>query len=188
MFIVTTLGQVKSRLSELHFWLYDRALHPELFHIHHSQAVRHKRYRAEIWITGLGHVVTFQAGEQTLTQVAAPKSDLLPERGLIETFRFRGERDSFHQAPGKIGYIMSSQVEELSEHLFRVSHRDLLRAASRSGVVKKFKRWSRDGLEPFTHVEYEARHAEFHVHMFHVFCDELTILKTQTIFEMPTVY
>ncbi len=39
-------------------------------------------------------------------------------------------------------------------------------------------------LAPFSFVDFDARDHEFHVHAFHAFPEELTLLKTQSIFEI----
>ena len=40
------------------------------------------------------------------------------------------------------------------------------------------------GLTPFTFIDYEAKPTELHVFAFHAFPDDLTIVKTQSIFEL----
>jgi hypothetical protein len=47
-----------------------------------------------------------------------------------------------------------------------------------------FEEWAVEGLAPFTFVDFDARDHEFHVHAFHAFPEELTLLKTQSIFEI----
>ena len=44
--------------------------------------------------------------------------------------------------------------------------------------------WSDGELVPFSYIDHEARDSEFHVHAFHAFPEELTLLKTQSIFEI----
>ncbi len=72
----------------------------------------------------------------------------------------------------------------MSSNLFPSSHRDLVRYAQKRGMFYSFGEWEYDGLEPFTFVDFEAREREFHVHAFHAFPEELTLLKTQSIFEI----
>ena len=131
-----SLGSTQQRIDELHFYLYKRAIHPELFRIHLTHRIRQQKYTAEIWITGLAHVVTMQAKDEILTELTSVGSDLLPKSGLVSTFRFRGERDH-DEMPGKvIRHIMSSQVERMSPNLFEATYRDLLRHARRRGLAR----------------------------------------------------
>lgn len=181
------VGQPKYCVEELHFSLYQRALHPELFHIHQVKRVEQRRYSAEVWIVGLAHVVTIQFGNHYLTEVVAEQSELLPRNGLATSFRFRGERDFTQAFPGGLRYILSSQVERLSSNLYAPTHRDLLRYAQRRGMHMSFEDLAQDGLVPFTLIDHEARESEFHVHAFHVFPAERSIVKTQSILEIERV-
>jgi hypothetical protein len=177
-------GKTKQRVDELHFYLYQRALHPELFRIHQVKHVEQRLYHAEIWVVGLSHVVTVQFGQNCLTELIAHESELLPKNGMATSFRLRGERDHAQSFANGLRFILSSQVEKMSSNLFPSSHRDLVRYAQKRGMFYSFGEWEFDGLEPFTFVDFEAREREFHVHAFHAFPEELTLLKTQSIFEI----
>ena len=178
-------GLTKQRIEELHFYLYERPLHPELFRIHQVRHVDHRRYHAEIWVIGLAHAVTVTSGQHSLTELVAYPSDLLPKNGLATYFRFRGERDLAHTFASGMKYILSTQVERLSSNLFPSTHRDLARYGATRGVFCEFEEWETDGLAPFTFIHHEAREREFHVSAFHAFPEDLTLLKTQSIFELP---
>lgn len=178
------LGQSQQRIEDLHFFLYHRALHPELFHIHEVKHLRQKRYTAEIWVTGLSHIVMVQAKDQVVTELTAADSEILPKMGLVTRFRFRGEKDHLQGFDRGLQYIMSSQVERMTPNLFVASHRDLKRYAQKRGIFCEFPDWATGDLEPFTFVDYECRDTELHVHAFHAFPDEAALLKTQSIFEL----
>ncbi len=183
---ILELGQTQQHVSDSFFYLYRRTLHPELFCIHKSEQIRRARYQAEIWVMGLAHIVSFQAGSGFLTELVCDESDLLPANGLATSFRLRGERDHNEAMTDGIKYMMSSQVERMSQNLFEVTHRDFVAQAKRRGVFVSFADWANDGLAPFTTIEYEARDKELHVYTYHAFPDELTLLKTQSIFEVST--
>lgn len=178
------VGQTRQCVDELYFSLYQRALHPELFHIHQVKRIEHRQYNAEIWITGLAHVITVQFGEFYMTELVAEENELQPRVGLANTFRLRGDRDYSQSFPGGLRYILSSQVERMSANLYPSTHRDMLRYAKRRGIYTAFEEWSHEELTPFTFIDYEPRDAEFHVHAYHVFPFERTIVKTQSIFEI----
>lgn len=176
-------GHTKQRVEELLFCLYQRALHPELFHIHRVKRIEQTRYHAEIWVLGLAHVVTVQAGEHTLTELIAEDLELLPKTGLATSFRFRGERDH-SQAFAGMKYILSTQVERMTPQLFPATHRDYVHYAQNRGLFVTFPEWTHDGLAPFSFVDFDARDHELHIHAYHAFPDEQTLLKTQSIFEV----
>ena len=83
-------------------------------------------------------------------------------------------------------YILSTQVEKLSQNLFSATHRDLVRYAANRGMFLSFEEWADDGPEPFTFLDYEMRDDQLHVQSFHAFPADCTILKTQSIFEIGT--
>lgn len=177
-------GQTKQRVEDLHFCLYQRAIHPELFHIHRVKRIQQSRYQAEIWVVGLAHVVTVQFGDQILTELITEDTELLPKLGLAASFRFRGERDHSQSFGDDVNYILSTQVERLTPQLFPATHRDYVHYAQNRGLFVSFDEWEHDGLAPFTFLDCDARDHEFHVHAFHAYPEELTLLKTQSIFEI----
>jgi len=178
------IGQVPQRTDDFHFFLYHRALHPELFSISKVRHLRQKRYSAEIWVVGLSHIVMVQAQNQVITELTGSDSEILPKMGLVTRFRFRGEKDHTQSFEDGMQYLLSSQVERMTPSLFAASHRDLLGHAEKRGLVCSFPEWTSGDLEPFSFIDYEAREGELHISAFHAFPDELTLLKTQSIFEM----
>lgn len=177
------LGLTKQRSTDLNFFLYRRALHPELFHIYLDKHIKYGNFQADIWIVGLSHLVTVQSGGTMVTELAAVPSDLLTERNLVTQFRFRGERDFQYRFSDNMRYIFSSQVEEMTEHIFRTTYRDLVRYAKTKGLYVPYPQWATNSLEPFSFIDYETRHNELHVHAYHAFPGEWRILRTQSIFE-----
>ncbi len=180
-------GQTKPQqqhVDDLHFCLYQRAIHPELFHIQRVKRIEQSRYHAEIWVVGLTHVVTVQTGDQVMTELITENTDMLPKTGLATSFRFRGERDHSQSFSDDLKYILSTQVERMTPQLFPATHRDYVHYAQNRGLYVPFAEWSYEGLAPFTFIDFDARDHEFHVHAFHAFPEELTLLKTQSIFEV----
>ena len=177
-------GQTRQRVEELQLCLYQRAIHPELFHIHRVKRIQQARYQAEVWIVGLAHVVMIHSENRILTELVGEDNELLPKNGLALNFRFRGERDHAQAFDNGLKYILSTQVERMTPHLFPATHRDYVHYAQSRGLFVSFDDWVHDGLAPFSFVDFDARDNEFHVHAFHAFPDELTLLKTQSIFEI----
>ncbi len=171
---------------DLHLTLFERGLHPELFSHYGDYRVSQGDYHADIWIVGLGHVVTLSRGSSALTELVSRDSEALPTRGVLSRFRLKGERDLDKRSNDGWLYMVSSQVETMDDALYKSVHLDLMRHASRRGMFVTYDEWA-DGSElaPFTHVDTEARDREFHVHAFHAFPHERTIVKTQSIIELP---
>lgn len=177
-------GQLKQRIDDLQFFLYERPLHPELFRINQVKRIEQRRYTAEIWIVGLSHVVTVQHGDRYVTELITDETDVLPKMGLATSFPFRGERDHAQAFGDDLRYILSSQVERMTPNLFPSSHRELIKYAQKRGLFVMFDEWENDGIVPFTFIDFEAREKEFHVHAFHAFPESTTLLKTQSIIEI----
>ncbi len=177
------LGLTKQRSSDLNFFLYRRALHPELFHIYLDKHISYGNFHADIWVLGLSHLVTLQSNGTMVTELAAVPNDLLTDRNLVTQFRFRGERDFQIRFSDTMRYIFSSQVEEMTEHIFRTTYRDLARYAQQKGLYVPYPQWAVSGMEPFSFIDYEMRQHELHVHAYHAFPGEWRILRTQSIFE-----
>jgi hypothetical protein len=170
---------------DLHFLLFDRPLHPELFHHYASYRVTQGRYHADIWIVGLSHVVTVTCRRRSLTELLSREIDLLPTRGGVSRFRLKGERDQERRLPDGWCHMVSTQVETMDEPLYKSVHNDLWRHAAKRGWFVPYEAWAKGDLVPFSYIDHEARDAEFHVHAYHTFPRERTLVKTQSIFELP---
>src|SRR5438046_5675021 len=80
------------RSGGLTLLLYQRTLHPELFKILASEQVSRRAYDADIWLVEGGHVISFTAGKNTLTEVILTRNEPMTDRGLLQTIPCRGEK------------------------------------------------------------------------------------------------
>jgi len=76
------------------------------------------------------------------------------------------------------------QVEKMSPNVYRQSHTDLKRFARNRGLFVKFPTLEVDGLPPFCYIDFEARQSELHIHTFAAYPDQVTMIKTQSLFEL----
>jgi hypothetical protein len=181
----TEIGHQSLQAVDLHLFVFDRPLHPELFQRFASFRVMQGKYHADIWIIGLGHLVTVTSGQRSLTELLARDSETLPTRGVLSRFRLKGERDHERKAPDGWSYMVSTQVETMDEALYKSVHHDLLRHTEKRGWFQPYEQWAEGDLVPFTYIDHEARDREFHIHAFHAYAQERTIVKTQSIIELP---
>ena len=177
---------VAQQAVDLHLFLYDRPLHPELFHHYADYRVRQGRYHADVWIVGLSHLVTVTMGSRSVTELVANDQEVLPTRGVLTRFRMKGERDAERRTTDGWHYMVSSQVETMDEPLYKSVHNDLVRHAGKRGWYYAYRRLEDGDLNPFTYIDHEARDSEFHVHAFHAFPQQRTLIKTQSIFDLPS--
>jgi hypothetical protein len=175
--------QINIAVEELTFSLFQRPLHPELFDIFAKRQVRTEKYEATVWVTGCTHVISVFAGDMCLSEVVSSPSQMLPHRGLIEHFQFRGPKSHKCTISRGLSYMTDFQVEKMSSNLYRQSHTDLERFARNRGVFVTFPESEANGLQPFCYVDFEARRSELHVHTFAAYPDQVTIIKTQSLFD-----
>ena len=175
--------QIKVSVEELSFSLFQRPLHPELFQIYAKRQVRNAKYQADIWVTGCTHVVSVYTANLCLTEIISSPGQMLPERGLIEKFKFRGPRTHKCTLSKGLNYMTDFQVEKMSPNLYLKSHTDLERFAQSRGIFVKFPHLKVDSLEPFCYIDFEARRNELHIHSFAAYPDQVTMVKTQSLFD-----
>ncbi|HUT58964.1 MAG TPA: DUF2617 family protein [Phycisphaerae bacterium] len=178
-----SIGQ-KQSIGSLRYYLYDRPLHPELFEIYHDHHVIKPAYEAQIWVTGCTHVIGFYREKLSMVEVIADADTELSERGRLLDLAFRGERDHERRRAGGINYMMNFQVESMSPTVYSQTHHELARLGTQRGLFVPFPMWMARSLTPFTYIDYDAKPNELHVFTFHAFPEDLTIVKTQSIFEV----
>ena len=178
------LGQ-KQSVKMLKLVVYSRTVHPELFTIHDERRIDESGFDAAVWVTGCTHLVRFSVGDAHITEVIAESDDELPEYGLVASFRCRGEKQHQYRHAAGLNYMMNLQVEQMSERLYLETHNDLIRAAGKRGLFVPIPQWQESDLTPFCHIDYHVTPSTLHVLAYHAFPDELAVLKTQSIFEVP---
>lgn len=180
----TQLTAPPVQAADLHLFVFDRVLHPELFRHYAQHRVQQGKYHVQVWMVGLSHVVTLTCGARTIVEMVGRESEVLPQRGVLTRFRLKGERDHERKLPDGGVYMVSSQIETMDEALYKSVHADLARHASRRGWCHRHEEWADGDMVPFTHIDHEARDSEFHVYAYHAFPHERTLVKTQSIFEL----
>ena len=171
------------RASGLTLTLYQRLLHPELFSILAQEQVSRRAYDAEIWLVEGGHVVTFTAGKNTLTEVIVNKNEPVSDRGLIQTIPCRGER--YHEmTTGNIKYMISTQEEQLNQPLYDATRAEIQAYAAKRELMIAETPASSDYGPALAVLDIERRSHELLVQSFHLFDEAQLVVKTQGIFEV----
>ncbi len=175
--------QINVAVDQLTFSLFQRPLHPELFQIFARREIRTEGYEALVWVTGCTHVISVFSGDECLTEVVSSPGQLLPSRGLVERFQFRGPRTHKCTLSRGISYMTDFQVEKMSSNLYKQTRSELERFARNRGVFVSHPESEIETLEPFCYIDYEARRNELHVHTFSAYPEQLTMVKTQSLFD-----
>ena len=176
---------VRPKVAELVFQLYGRSLHPELFEVYESRAVKRGDYGAKIEITSAGHVVTWRYAGLTLTEVAASAHHPLPERRRLLSYRLRGERNDRVECRGGVCYQFGFQLESVDPEIFWTFQHELVRDGQRQGMFHKFDSSGRMALGALSYINVDSRDRQLLIQAFHTFPDDYAIVKSQSMFQIP---
>lgn len=173
------------RSGGLTLLLFQRTLHPELFKILGVEKVARKAYEADIWLIEGGHVITFTAGKHTLAEVIMTSGEPITDRGLIQSIPCRGERYHEMTAPGgNIKYMISTQEEQLTQTLYDATKQEIANYAAKRELMTAETAAVQETGGTLSVLDIERRSHELLVQSFHLFDDNLMIIKTQAIIEV----
>lgn len=174
------------RSGGLTLWLYQKTLHPELFQILATEKVSRRAYEAEIWLIEGGHVISFTAGKDTLTEVIAMRSEPLqmPDRGQILSVPCRGEKYHEDTYGGSLRYMISTQEEQLSQTLYDATKSEIACYAAKRALMTAEVPATQDSGAALSVLDIERCSHELRVQSFHLFDETLMVIKTQAIIEV----
>ena len=176
---------LRPKAGELVFQVFGRPLHPELFEVCSSRSLDRGGYAATISITSGGHVVSWRHAGLTLTEVATGAGQPLPQRRRLLSHRIGGERSDRVQCRGGATYQTCFQLESIPPELFWSFQEELVTAGSQRGLLHRFEAAGRLSLGAISWVDVETRPRSLIVQAFHTFPDDLAIVKSQSLFEVP---
>lgn len=167
----------------LHLFLYQRALHPELFELHIRRTDRHGDYEVESWLINGGHLVRFRVEDQVLAEVVLEQADHLPETGLVYALPCLGEKEYEMEPVAGMGYVTTIQTEILSDNLFTATYHEMQDFARESGAVSR--EWAdEDNAFSLSILDTQKYRKEFHLQSYHLLGKLNLVLRTQSIFEI----
>jgi Protein of unknown function DUF2617 len=176
---------IRPKIAELVFQLYGRSLHPELFEVHSTRRIERGGYRATIQITTAGHVISWQYGDFTLTEVAAAANHPLPERRRLMSHRLKGSCSDTVECRGGVRYETTFSLEPVEKEAFWAYQKELTQSGARSGLLHCFEASGRFGLGAMSYVHVESRDRRLSIQAFHTFPDDYAIVKSQSVFALP---
>lgn len=163
--------------------LFRAAIHPEFFEIEDRIDVQHNGYDFEAWLLKGSHVFRFEYEGTCVTEVIAPNTSDLPERGHVTSLVCAGERDHEQEFGDRITLINSMQIELLPEHLFCDSYAELIDFARESNA-KMIEYTTEDGIRGVSILDVQRFREELHVQSYHLSSKHGVVLRTQSIFEI----
>jgi hypothetical protein len=176
---------VRPKVAELVFQLYGRGLHPELFEIVSTRSIERGGYQAMVAITSAGHVVTWRKDGLTLSEVAASAAQPLPQKRRLLSSRLSGERSDRLECRGGASYQTCFQLEAVAPEVFWTFQQELCAEGIKHGMFHRFESGGRLALGAISWINIETRAKSLLVQAFHTFPDDLAIVKSQSLFEIP---
>jgi hypothetical protein len=173
------------RMGGLTLLLYQRTLHPELFRILASERVTRRIYEADIWIVEGGHLITFVAGKNVLTEVIMTgAAEPMTDRGLIQTVPCRGEKYHEMIAAPNINYMISTQEEQMTQTLYDATKHEIATYATRRELMVAETPATAEAGATLSVLDIERRAHELLVQSFHLYDESQLVIKTQGIIEV----
>lgn len=178
------VGFARTSVSNLVFHLYGRSVHPELFDNFAEKAIWRTDYNAVIRICDAGHTVGFRYDGRTVTEVAATRDQVLPQRKRLLEKRLRGHRDESFRFDNGLLYQASYQLEQLDPEVFLNFHEELLVDCERADVAHLFPAGNRLSPMPLSLIVADADAHSLLIHAYHTFPECYAVVKTQSLFEL----
>ncbi len=172
------------RSGGLTLMLYQRMLHPELFRILASEKITRRAYDADVWLVEGGHVIGLNAGKNQLTEVIVTRHEPMTDRGLLQTIPCRGEKYHEETYGGNLRYMISTQEEQLTQTLFDATKHEIRSYAIKRELMACEVPATADNGAVLSVLDIERRSHELLVQSFHLFDENLMVIKTQSIIEV----
>lgn len=121
--------------DQLRFYLYRRSLHPELFDIYDQREIWRDDFRVQLWVVDVGHVITFQTHNKTLTEAILPQGQELPVQRRIARFSFSHNPQKLFRYDDGVGYDGRFRLQRIEPTDFHNLEREIHRAIVRNGFL-----------------------------------------------------
>src|SRR5258708_3108302 len=167
------------RSGGLTLLLYQRTLHPELLKIVGWEQITRRAYEADIWLVEGGHVISFNAGKTTLTEVIVNSGEIPTERNLLQSIPCRGEKYHETTVGGNVRYMISTQEEQLSQTLYDATRHAISTYAAKRELMSADNAGTGETSGYLSVLDIERRSHELLVQSFHLFDETQMVIKTQ---------
>jgi hypothetical protein len=141
-------------------------------------------WRADVWVHDSGHAVIFSNQRMAFTEILSSQDLELPTDRIVWERVPDQEDFTMIQSGGSVRYQFNYEVEKTEPSIFRFLTHEMSMKPTPSDLVWRRSggpRWSEMPISRI-HVEYASHYLS--VQTFHSFPQELTILRTQSLFEI----
>jgi hypothetical protein len=168
-------------------FLYDRALHPELFPPKARKTFglggKQSGWEMEVWLLDGTHILRYEHRGLCLTELVTEQERQLPRTGIVNAIAIVGEHDyekSFK--PQRVTYLTSIQIEQLSESLYLNTLDEMKSFAAEQNAITHG--WESDQGPGLSILDVEGKADQVNAHSYHVLPEGFHVLRTQTIFQI----
>ena len=139
-----------------------------------------------IWIIGNSHVVTVRSGRHSIVEVVTEKGQEIPRRGVLKKvpIQERGLDRIQLSEGGVISYTSEFSYRQYSPTAYRESHDSAFVGSFDQRLMHTFPPEEKDGLRPFTLLDFRAERGRLHVQTVNAYPQDLTLVTTESVFEI----
>jgi hypothetical protein len=174
----------RSRVADLAFQVFNRAVHPDWFAARGHRRVTQAGWEADVRIIEGGHAIVWAAGPIRLTEVLSGPETPLPEPGLLYHSTVRHERATSLRPGDRAEYQTCFEVERVDPEVFAHLSDELTLDATKGALFHRFAPTNRMAPAPISRIHVESRARGLSIQCFHTFPDERAIVRTQSLFEV----
>lgn len=173
------------KVAEKRFLVMGQALDIDWFN-----GKRHRRlnlfegWRADVWVHDAGHAIIFSNRTMAITELLTTMSHELPTDRVIWQRTPILEDFATIQPGGHLEYQVNYELETTDSSIFNYLSQELVLKSSINDLVWQGRSGNRLLINPVVRVHVEAGPRYLSVQTFHTFPQELSILRTQSLFEI----
>ena len=177
--------KTRSDISAVEFVVYDRALHPEVVVPVEQKTERHGGAELTVEITESGHRLQWSCGGASLTELVGTPCVRLTKYGLAARHLVVNGRDVEHSLKSGFGYYAASHAEAVDADIFAQLDRELTLESRGATLSHRFGTGNRLEASAQSVITMDLMDDSLVVHAVHTFPEALTIVRTQSLFELP---
>lgn len=180
-----SIKSVRPSIGETSYRLFDRPLHPELFDPVIVGKIKTGVYDVTIGVCEGGHHLLFSCQGNSILEVTAPDQQQLSTYGLQQTYFYNETEEVLCETDHPFSYHFAGEVDAVDFTIFTRVQMELEAEAAKVFLAHQFPAQNRFLPGPISLVRVEGSPRMLSVHTFHTFPEDLAILRTQTLIELP---
>lgn len=179
------INSLRPSIFETSYRLFERDLHPELFEPAVVGHIKTSLYSMDFGICDGGHFLRFSSEGETMLEVTGPVGQELSMHGLQQREVFGGSEEISVESSEPFIYHFAGQVDTVDPAVFTRVEMELQIEAKRAFLSHQFQSSNRLFAGPLSLAKVEGTERSLTLHVFHTFPQDLAVLRTQTLFELP---